>query len=299
MKIIVTHNSPDLDAITSVWLIKRFLPGWEESVVEFVSAGDRVDGSFSTTEAIEDVSGNEVVHVDTGLGVFDHHQTEDTTICASSLVWDYIRNNRKLFINPESEKEKNLEEAVSRMVKVVVDVDHFKEVFWCNPTADYYEFSVVSLLDGTKLQKPDQDNYYVKFGMEFLDAILHSFENRIWAEKEIVKNGKKFKTSFGEGIAFDTLNDTVLKLAQKMGYSIVVRKDPRKGYVRIKARPFEPGQVDINLTPVYENLKQIDPQASWFLHSSKKMILNGSAKNARMKPSKLSIDEIIDIIKKI
>ena len=51
------------------------------------------------------------------------------------------------------------------------------------------------------------------------------------------EKGKKFKTRFGRGIGFETINDTVIKLSQKMGYVIVVRKDPRKGYVRVKAKP--------------------------------------------------------------
>ena len=43
MKIVVTHTSPDMDAITSVWLIKKFLPGWETATVRFVPAGERID----------------------------------------------------------------------------------------------------------------------------------------------------------------------------------------------------------------------------------------------------------------
>ena len=42
MKVVVTHSSPDLDAITSVWLIKRFLPGWEDANIQFVPAGERI-----------------------------------------------------------------------------------------------------------------------------------------------------------------------------------------------------------------------------------------------------------------
>ena len=33
--------SPDLDAIGSVWVIKKFLPGWKDADVEFVPAGLR------------------------------------------------------------------------------------------------------------------------------------------------------------------------------------------------------------------------------------------------------------------
>jgi nanoRNase/pAp phosphatase (c-di-AMP/oligoRNAs hydrolase) len=42
MKIIVAHISPDWDAITSVWLIKKYLSGWQEATVKFVPAGQRL-----------------------------------------------------------------------------------------------------------------------------------------------------------------------------------------------------------------------------------------------------------------
>ncbi len=41
MKIIVTHMSPDWDAITSVWLLKKYLSGWQEADVRFVPAGQK------------------------------------------------------------------------------------------------------------------------------------------------------------------------------------------------------------------------------------------------------------------
>lgn len=334
MKIIITHASPDLDAITSVWLIKKFLPGWNEAEVQFVPAGGRLargpaapsshptsskkssvlpadflraldgtpSGRVTPRDPIEKIGDNEVIHVDTGLGPLDHHQTASDEICAASLTWDYIKkvqSSKFKVQNEESERVKDQQEAIERMVKVVVDIDHFKEVFWKDPLADYHEFSLLEILDGLKLQKPDQDNYYVDFCIECLDAILHDFENRIWAEKEIAQNGRKFKTRFGQGIGFETLNDSVIKLAQKMGYAVVVRKDPRKDYVRIKARPSLQNQKEIDLTLVYEQLRKMDPQATWFLHVSKKMLLNGTTKNPRMKPTKLSLDDIIKVLEKI
>src|SRR3990167_12563 len=161
MKIIVTHSSPDLDAITSVWLLKRFLPGWEDAVVKFVPAGERIQNSkfkiqnSKLSGPIEIINGDEVIHVDTGLGPLDHHQTPDTNVCAASLTLDFIKrtNNKQ-----QSTVNKDKMEAIGRMVKVVVDVDHFKEVFWKDSTADYHEFSLVGILDGLKIQKPDQDH---------------------------------------------------------------------------------------------------------------------------------------------
>src|SRR3989338_4006221 len=313
MRIIVVHSSPDLDAITSAWLIKRFLPGWEDVLVRFVPAGERYKNSefkiqSSELNPIENIGEDEVIHADTGLGPLDHHQTADTNVCAASLTLDYIKRiqNSKFKIQ-NSKRVNDRMEAVSRIVRVVVDVDHFKEVFWKDSTSDYHEFSLVGILDGLKIQKPDQDEYYVDFVVQCLDAILHEFENRIWAEREIAEKGKKFKTRFGRGIGFETINDTVIKLSQKMGYVIVVRKDPRKGYVRIKATPLKlkvkseklkVQYADIDLTLAYEKLKKMDPDATWFLHVGRKMLLNGSVKNPKMRPTKLSLSDIIKVLEK-
>lgn len=288
-----------MDAITSVWLLKRYLPGWEEANVRFVPAGERISNLQSPISnlqsPIETIGENEVVHVDTGLGPLDHHQTQSDKVCGASLTWDYVKKESDNFKNQKSERVRDKIEAISRIVKVVVDVDHFKEVFWKDAMADYHEFSLVNILDGLKLQKPGNDAFYVEFVMQNLDALLHEFENRIWAEQEIKTNGKEFKTRFGKAIGFETLNDTVIKLAQKMGHVLVARKDPRKGYVRIKANP----DSDIDLTLAYEQFKKIDPDATWFLHISKRMLLNGSVKNPKMRPTKLSLTEIISVLEKI
>jgi hypothetical protein len=302
MKIIVTHMSPDWDAISSVWLIKKYLAGWQEAKVAFVPAGQRLNNmelklkNKEQNDPIERTDSDEIIHVDTGLGPLDHHQTQDTDVSAASVTWDYVRESIEKSGSP-LRSEHN--EAISRIIKIVVDTDHFKEVFWPDAAADRYELSFLGLLDGLKYEKPNEDMKYVEFGFVCLDAWVAEFENRIWAEKEIKEKGVKFDTRFGNGMGFETLNDTVLKLAQKMGYVLVIRKDPRKGYVRIKALPVHGKEKGADLTLAYEQLKKIDPDATWFLHVSKKMLLNGSPKNPKMRPTKLSLNDIIKVVEKI
>lgn len=313
MKIIVTHASPDVDAITSIWLIKRFLPGWESAEVRFVPAGERLknsefirqlaDQNSELKDPIEKIGDDEVVHVDTGLGPLDHHETSDDTVSAASRTFDFVK---RTINNQQTTNNKDKWQAMKRLVRVVVDIDHFKEIFWGDPTADYHEFSLVSMLDGLKLVKHDQDEYYVTFIMECLDAVLAAFENRLWAEAEIAQSGKAFTTRWGKGMGFETVNDGVLKLAQKQGFVVVVRKDPRKGYVRVKARPSrtqnekrKTKNADVDLTLVCEKLRKMDPDATWFLHVSKKMLLNGSVKNPKMRPTKLRLDDIIEVLENI
>ncbi len=300
MKYIVTHTSPDMDAITSVWLIRKFLGGWDRAGVKFVPAGERI-GPLPKGQtfdfAIETQGKDEYIQVDTGLGPLDHHQTQSSKVCATTLAFDFVKRSLTE-VEPSINPEKL--EALERVVSFVLEVDHFREVFRPEPLANYHDFSVVNILDGLKLSKPNEDEFYVEYISQCLDAILHDLENRIWAEREIKKIGIEFNTKWGKGLGMETVNDSVIKLAQMMGYMVVIRRDPRKGYVRIKARPDMDGNhKGIDLTLAKEKLSKMDPSATWFLHVSKKMLLNGTPKNPKMKPTKLSLSDIIGVLKTI
>lgn len=305
MKIIVTHSSPDWDAITSVWLIKRFLANWENATVMYIPAGERIKGSKlqvpnnNEDEAIERIGEDEVIHVDTGMGPLDHHQTSSLNECGASRTWDFVKKQHS-----GGERWFLKADAVERIINIIVAIDHFQEVYWGDPSADFHEFSLLGLLEGIKYQKPGDDEFYTLFGMECLDGLVYTFENRAWAEKEIKEKGKEFETKFGKGIGIETMNDTVLKLAQKMGYTIVIRKDPRSGFVRIKTLPEKAGNgtdktSSVDFTLVAEKLRKMDPEATWFLHVSKKMLLNGTTKNPKMIPTKLTLNEIISVVSRI
>ena len=45
-------------------------------------------------------------------------------------------------------------------------------------------------------------------------------------------------------------------------------------------------------------VREKDPEATWFLHSSKVLLRNGSSRNPVMKPTKLTIDEMVEILEK-
>lgn len=275
MKTIVTHIGPDCDAITSAWLVKTFLPGWEEASYAFVPAGKTLEGKLPDDNP-------EIVHVDTGFGKFDHHQTADDT-CAAKLVYEAVK------------AEHGPDPALERLITLVNDIDHFREVFYPNPTADFWNFGLEAQIDGWRLLYSEDPRKIVDLGMEALDGIYKSFQNKIWAEKELKEKGVEFATIWGKGIGVETTNDDVVHLAQKMGYMIAVRKDPKKGYLRIKCLPKE----DIDLEEVYNTLKSQEPDATWFLHASHHMVLNGSSKNPDMKPTKKTLQEIIEVITKV
>ena len=79
---IVTHHNPDLDAVTSVWLIKRFLPNWQSAQLCFVPAGKTADDKPPKSDP-------RILHVDTGFGMLDHHQSDEHT-SAAKKTYQYL-----------------------------------------------------------------------------------------------------------------------------------------------------------------------------------------------------------------
>ena len=274
-KTIVTHINPDLDAITACWLLVRFGGNeFADATFGFVPAGERLED--------ED---NNSVHVDTGLGKFDHHQPdrgrEDT--CAATLVYEWLVHKRRI----------QDQEALRRMVDVVNDLDHMRNFFWDDPGNDRYEFFLGSLLNGLKLGgHVKNDHELVDFGMRCLEGLYTAFKIKVAAEEDL-KKGIVFETTWGKTLALESKNDETIKLGIKSGYRVVARRDPESGMVRIKGAPLE----EINLKSVYEKIREADPDATWYFHPGGHMVLNGSIRNPKMRPSKLSLDEVITLLK--
>jgi hypothetical protein len=273
-KIIVTHFNPDLDAITSAWLIKKFLPGWKKAEVKFVAPGKTLDNKLVD-------SNSDILHIDTGLGRFNHHQRDEPT-CAAKLILEWLSEE-----NPKIKKD----EALRRLTNVVLEIDHFQEVYWPNPDSDRYEFFLQPIIKGLELIE-ENDRKALGFGLLALDGTYKSFQNKVWAENEIEK-GVKFKSCWGKALGVETKNDAVIHLAQKMGVKLVVRKDPKKGFVRIKTIP----DPKLDLTCAFKKLKKKDPKATWFLHIDRHQLLNGSIRDPSMKPTKLTLLEVIEVLK--
>lgn len=296
MRYIITHKSCDLDAIAGVWILKRFMPGWEDAEIKFVNAGEKLSGQYEKEgEEIEIIDGIEAIHVDTGMGALDHHQTPDNNICGTSRAFDFVLTDEQCSLH----KHDNQKEAVRRIVELVVDDDHFQEVYYPDANADVYEAGIVAIIQGHKILHKGDDKALLEFGFELLDDIVHNLEAKIWAENEIKEKGIEFESKWGKAIAVETINDEILKRGQMMGYIVTVRRDPSYGYIRIKALPDKRGEgsLNIDLTEAYEKLKGMDNEATWFLHASKRMLLNGSSKNPTMRGTTLTLEQVVEILK--
>ena len=277
MKTIVTHLSPDLDAIASVWLIKKYLPNWNDAQVKFVPSGTTLDNQSPDSD-------KDVIHVDTGLGKFDHHQTNDYT-SATKLVYKYL-------IGRDYIEEKEIK-PLEKIIEYVNSTDHFAEVFYSDPEADRYDFMIRQLVDGLKVINRDEAKL-MEIIFLLLESALIVFKNKVNAEEEI-NQGFVFKSYLGRSLALESKNEEAVKLALKKGFTLVIRRHPEVGFTRIKTIP----EKKYSLRPIYEKILEVDKKGSWFFHISGHMLLNGSSGNPKLIPTTLSINKIIEIVKAI
>jgi hypothetical protein len=282
-KVIVTHHAPDLDAVGAVWLLKRFdAQHFATAKVAFVNPGEVI-----TPQELQeiDMTDAEVVHVDTGQGEFDHHQPDrgHLMICATSLVYDFICDRY-----PDQKDDA----ALKALVEFVIQIDHFQEIHWPDAANLRYNFMVHELLHGMESQEPHDDDSMMQFGMTCLDCAYHSMGLELRAQELIVEKGHEFTLQGHRSLSIETENEATIKVAQKQGFILVVRKDPKGGHVRIKLRP----DSELNLQAAYQAIIAEDHEGTWYYHPSGKMLLNGSSKHRNQTPSPLSLERVVELL---
>lgn len=284
--LIVTHIAPDLDAITSSWLLLKFdQQHYGKAELAFVNPGARI--SLEAAEQFH-CQLHQVAHVDTGLGKFDHHQPTraNQKTCATKLVHEYLCQ-----IHPELASDS----ALMALVNYVTEIDNFQEIHWPEPNQPKYVMMIHELLRGFELNHPGENLEQWQFGRQCLESAYQALHESFQAQEIIKNQGQEFKLAVGQGLGLLTANDDTIKSAQKMGYVLVIRKDPEQGYVRIKATP----DAEFTLKKLADEINKIDGQAHWFYHPGGKMLLNGWSGAHDIPPSSLSLTQLIDLVTKI
>lgn len=287
MRLLVTHRAPDLDAIGSVWMLKTFdAQRFADAKVGFVDPGQKITVGQIEEMGYQGADFEEVVHTDTGLGQFDHHQPDrgKLHISATSLTYDHCCE-----VHPELKEDKALKE----LVKVITDIDHFAECFWPEANNSRYGFMLHEILEGLQRAGLHTDETQLHFGMTCLKGVYKKLEE-IEKAREVLDRGIEFPTKWGKGIGIETNNDTVIKFAQKEGYAVVIKKDPDEYHARIKGVPVE----GLDLTPLANMVMERDTVGTWYFHPAKTMLLNGSEKWSNKKATPLTLEELIDFAKK-
>jgi len=177
----------------------------------------------------------------------------------------------------------------------VTQIDHFEEIYWPEAREHRTLFMIHELIKGHELTDPHNDESQLYFGFQCLNNVYAIATQHLKAEEIITVKGQEFDIKAGPCLALNTSNDDTIKLAQKQGYVLVLRKDPKLGSIRIKARP----DAEFDLEPLYNQIKTLDQTGTWFYHASGKMLLNGSTKDRNQKPSPLSLKQVVEMIQAI
>ena len=273
-KLIVTHIRPDFDACASVWLIKRFYPNFHDASIEFVPAGD--------THLDEPAdSDSNIIHVDTGMGKFDHHQFRDR-LSAAARIFEVL---------PELHRFNKLEKAaLERLVELVTLIDNFEEVYFDNPTSDIYELFITQILEGIKM-KETNDHEVLEFMLQALDGLFDIFKRKVLAEQEL-EAGHEFEVHKHKCLHIKSKSKETSKLAEKNGYELVILEDPERGNVNLRVHP----KAKFNLDKIYEAITKKEGSNYWFYHASGHLLLNGSSSHPQP-PTKIKMAELIKIVK--
>ena len=264
MIIYVSHHYPDLDSCMSIWLLSRFVHDKEEYEFEFVSVGQ-------TIEEENKGKSNVYIDVDTGGGIFDHHDTNDY-VCSASLIMRKYNLDR--------------DDAIKKMIEYVLKADHGL-VF----DIDVGNFDLLNIIEGLNNSDNMGSKDVMKFSLKAMDGVYKGLKQNTIAQKEISKI-ISFNTKWGQGAALETSNRKTRYLAHRKGYIIFIYVDPKSGYKGITAD----GRSDVDFSEAYQRVKKKEPTADWFLHSSRPLLLCVSSKAPDKKKSSLSLDQLINLV---
>lgn len=261
---IVGHLAPDLDCLTAIWILARF-GGREDADLVFVPAGttlndQRVDSDPS------------IIHVDTGGGQFDHHDTSDQTICAAELVRRTVAPHDPI---------------LQRLVAQVCRIDHAA----VGGTYQPIFFNITSLIAGYNSLYPHYPHHVAQAMLPNFDA-WYEHETRQLRLEQAFTRRMEFSTRWGMGIAMESTDGGSSRLAYRQGAILYAYRDGR-GYMGVAAQ----SRSTVDLHPVYQELQRVDSAADWYLHPSHRLLLCGTAKAPVRNLSRLSLEELVAVIK--
>jgi hypothetical protein len=259
--VIVGHLSPDVDCLCAIWILRR----WHDlahATLCFVPSGQTLDGKPADGDP-------RIIHVDTGLGRFDHHSSADHSLSATELVRRAVAAN---------------DAVLKRIAQAVTRLDHALAEGGTAP-------NICNLIEGFNALHPEAPELVAAAMFANFDAWYASEAKQVRLEQAFAQR-IEFDTPWGFGIAMESDDGGSSRLAYSAGAILYAYRDG-KGNMGIAAR----SRTQVDLTQVLRDLKRIDREADWFLHPSKRMLLCGTPKSPPRVPSKLSLEELVGVLR--
>jgi hypothetical protein len=159
-------------------------------------------------------------------------------------------------------------------------------------SVSWREWSVSTVFANYDEVVNDDDQQVYAFGIQILESLLVAFCDQVkldadWAKRE------EFLSRWGKAVALESEVYGSSWRAYQSGAVLVCEIDRVKGYRQFRAEATS----KVDLSDVYEIVKKKEPKASWFLHHSKRLLLCGSSSASDFVPSKLILQEMIDLVK--
>ena len=246
-KIIVLHLKPHMDDVVGAWLLCRY-GDFAGCQFQFISVKKPV---------LNPDADHSRVYVGVGLSRYDEH-TGKMGQTAATLVWNDIK--KSLVVTTVRYK------ALERLVDWTK-----KEDLGLLKSSQWHDFSVSAIFSGASTLFNEVTNeQYIQATFFILDSLVAYYENE--ALLEIDWHARvEFSSSWGKGIALLTKAKGLDGFAYQKGFILTVSINPMDNSCSIKAA----AESDIDLTTVFNRLKDQYSNRDWFLHHSKKMIITG------------------------
>lgn len=267
-KTLVTHINPHLDDIVGIWLFRKFNPQFSDANLEFVSAAHNLAQKEETEDKI---------FIGTGGGKFDEHK-EGLDSCAGTLVFEWL--NEEKVIPEDQITQKGLKKLI--VWNQLIDTGRAEK-------SQINEFSIPAFIRPLD-SIPESSKKAVELGSEILDRLLEVLKRN---EQSLIDWEKRieFSTRFGKSYAIssETLDRSFCK---GQDGQLFLMHDPKYNSIQFYSDLHD-------LESIYQKVKELDPDASWFLHQSHHMVICGSGSAPDSKPTKLSLEELIEVAKSL
>lgn len=283
MKKIITHISPHLDEIVGIWLIKNFDPDWKEAVLDYRAMNPK--GGDVDLESVD--KDPDVIYIGIGHSKYDEHRLskeEAAQTTSATLVWEDLK---KRGLSPKDEIQAR---AIEKMLEFVIveDTGALKsEEHWLA------DFSIEALWAGFSQVNRGDSEKKLEYGLPLVTYMLTYLGNIATAEKELKDKGQEFESIWGPAVAIESNSGSVGMTAYRQGKVLLVGINPKLGYRRFTGKTGS----TVDLSETYEKVKALDPDAEWYLHQGKRMLLSGSHTGPNVKISRLPLDKMIELVK--
>lgn len=270
--IIITHRKPHLDEVVAAWLLTKFDPACQDCTYQFDQHS--INGIHVPNQA-------DYIGLGVGKGKYNEHNLLHGQSCAKLVYEDLL--HRGLIPNEEFE---------DRALAWLVEYSHNED------TAEYSSddplrrsFQLPAIIRGIWLTQ-DGDQAVMREGLKLIDAVMARMNERAkflpdW-DRRI-----EFTSRYGKSVAVASEYTASDEVAYHHGFAVIVQKDTKQEYAGYRAHPHS----HIDFTEIYEKLKALEPE-TWYLHQSKQVLITANKKDSGLSLTKLSLLQLIDLIKK-